>query len=1002
MTAIIIIGIIIFIIYAATKKKQPVQQRTTVTNSNAIQKTEQKIKVEVDQNISKSIKNENSVNQKPINPQVFIEETEIIQSLVLNTNNFESKIEIRNIFDTEASVVKELSNEVGKITKLAGQTGNGEIKFYLALDDWKKISIDFLPTLSIEFKIDKNSNFIIVNSSNKDISPLKKGDLFSIYFEDESFIEKKFEVGRIQSGKNVMNIVLLNDLELVKLSQSTLSHVETFSGLKIPYEFTENNNKQYSNSSEGKKLFQIICEKIVGLKSILSNSNKNFNSSQKTVVAPLISSIENERLIFSTTTKELPKIEIGKILQSLLVHINSNAINSFSKVEIDDSIIDVTDQTFGINSRDNLPIFQNSINPIEQNEEYSDSSIKDHTKSDASEMQHPLLLNEPSEDSIQLVSEIKEDVSIIDVTDQSHRINSNNNLKKYGSGVPYWAHHYVYSYSELNSASGEQKKFYNIFKINFLNGEYFDLEGNTNYAFILLFDLQNEYENHKDIAKLESQLKILGQYYPKTKSYGVSFLIQKMRLVRDNESITRFQNENSYHSSYNTNSIDYDTFNWRNKYKTKLNFDKEQEKLLSRIWYPSNNFSNIEFCCIEIIKLYIAVATALKGKYESEGTTIEKEFTLVADVIARKHFNYRSGSQNYKYSIESTINTFYSTIFKYCENAVRESYGHKRKLNTDSYYTNEEAKSEFDSKIITKVTELLPTLISKITPPDEATEIELNSQTTSRWKIKFEELTTNFKSNSSAFVEDIIELGKVNKKNPSIENIFFEASKFIAKYDKIASLTLYVHYLYHDLKSKTFDNKQLTKTIQKSLFKTNEQLHDFEQIVSELIKDKNLDKALNAVPKIYEVKRKKIQLDRTTIKEVQQQHSGTVELLNEYLRDEFEDENNSIQSQEISSDEIKIEITRKKEESNQSVFLSELSLNPTHILVLELFSKNNFSMPQIEVEEFAKSKGVFKNQLIESINESCYEVLDDVLIEEEDDYYTIIPEYFQKIQRDDR
>ena len=63
MTAIIIIGIIIFIIYAATKKKQPVQQRTTVTNSNVIQKTEQKIKVEVDQNISKSIKNENSVNQ---------------------------------------------------------------------------------------------------------------------------------------------------------------------------------------------------------------------------------------------------------------------------------------------------------------------------------------------------------------------------------------------------------------------------------------------------------------------------------------------------------------------------------------------------------------------------------------------------------------------------------------------------------------------------------------------------------------------------------------------------------------------------------------------------------------------------------------------------------------------------------------------------------------------------------------------------------------------------
>jgi len=580
------------------------------------------------------------------------------------------------------------------------------------------------------------------------------------------------------------------------------------------------------------------------------------------------------------------------------------------------------------------------------------------------------------------------DDSIIDVTDQSYRINSNNNLKKYSSGVPYWAHHYVYSYSELNSASVEQKKFYNIFKIYFLIGEYFDLEGNTNYAFILLFDLLNEYDSHKDISKLESQLKILGQYYPKTKSYGISFLIEKMEL-------------DGYSENYNSN-YDYDYWRLGSKYKSKLNLNDEEENLLNKLWSPSNNFCSIEFCCLEVLKLYLAVISELKAKYESEGTTIEKEFAFVADVIARKHFKYRSGSQNYKYSIESTTNTFYSTIFKYCENAVRESYGHKRKLNTDSYYTNEEAKSEFDSKIITKVTELLPTLISKITPPDESTEIELNSQTTSRWKIKFEELTTNFQSNSIAFVEDIIELGKVNKKNPSIENIFFEASKFISKYDKIASLTLYVHYLYHDLESATFDNKQLTKTIQKSLFKTNEQLHDFEQIISELIKDKNLDKALNAVPKIYEVKRKKIQLDRTTIKEVQQQHSGTVELLNEYLRDEFEDENNSIQSQEISRDEIKIEITRKKEESNQSGFLSELSLNPTHISVLELFSKNNFSMPQIEIEEFAKSKGVFKNQLIESINESCYGVLDDVLIEEEDDYYTIIPEYFQKIQRNDR
>ena len=64
---------------------------------------------------------------------------------------------------------------------------------------------------------------------------------------------------------------------------------------------------------------------------------------------------------------------------------------------------------------------------------------------------------------------------------------------------------------------------------------------------------------------------------------------------------------------------------------------------------------------------------------------------------------------------------------------------------------------------------------------------------------------------------------------------------------------------------------------------------------------------------------------------------------------------------------------------------------------LEIFAKGNFSIPQSELETFAKSKGVFKNQLIESINEICYEDLDDVLIEEEDEHYIINPNYYQRL-----
>ena len=64
---------------------------------------------------------------------------------------------------------------------------------------------------------------------------------------------------------------------------------------------------------------------------------------------------------------------------------------------------------------------------------------------------------------------------------------------------------------------------------------------------------------------------------------------------------------------------------------------------------------------------------------------------------------------------------------------------------------------------------------------------------------------------------------------------------------------------------------------------------------------------------------------------------------------------------------------------------------------LEIFTKSNFSVPQSDLEKFAKSKGVFKNQLVENINETCYDVLDDVLIEEEEEYYNINPSYYQRL-----
>jgi hypothetical protein len=600
-----------------------------------------------------------------------------------------------------------------------------------------------------------------------------------------------------------------------------------------------------------------------------------------------------------------------------------------------------------------------------------------------------IIFGEVKENILLNVSNQNIDNSIIDVTGNSHIIKQKYSLYKYAQDIPEWKNQYVYCFTDINQATDAQREFYCSFKENFLSGNYIDLYRNTNYAFILMNDFKIEYEKDKNLAKLEGQLKILGECYPDTITFGNLIFKQKKEQV--NTSST-----NSINISYNNNYYE-DYWKLGNKYRDKLNLNEEEVKLLNTIYTPNNTFFNIEYCGLEILKLYMALISALKDKYIQEDKTLEQEFLAVADIVARKQYRYRNGSQNYTYCIETAPTEFCSYIFKYCENEVRELYGHKRKLNTDHYYTNAEAKIEFESKILSKATELLPILISKIPPPDTNTEIELNTINTSRWRIKFEELIANYNDKQQEFVDSIIALGKLNKKNPSVENIFFEASKFIAKYDKEASLCLYIYYLYHDLKSTSFNNKQHTKTIQKSLFKTNEQLHDFEKIVSELINDKDLNKALKQIPEIYKIKRKKIQFNNATIKETIEQHSVTVDLLNEYLRDDFEDENNTIKSKEISSEEIQIEITQKNEEDHQSSFISELTFTAIHTTTLELFEKSNFSISQNELEVFAKSRGVFKNQLIESINDTCYEFLDDLLIEEEDDYYTINTDYFQRI-----
>jgi hypothetical protein len=120
---------------------------------------------------------------------------------------------------------------------------------------------------------------------------------------------------------------------------------------------------------------------------------------------------------------------------------------------------------------------------------------------------------------------------------------------------------------------------------------------------------------------------------------------------------------------------------------------------------------------------------------------------------------------------------------------------------------------------------------------------------------------------------------------------------------------------------------------------------------------------------------RKIQLESEKIEHAMQKHDKTMELLSGY----FQDEDDNLEEIATTNSQI------------------TTSLTTLQIEVLKLFAENNYAILQAEIEKFAKLQKLLKNQLINSINEICYEILDDVLIEEDAAFYVMNEIYCQRV-----
>lgn len=433
-----------------------------------------------------------------------------------------------------------------------------------------------------------------------------------------------------------------------------------------------------------------------------------------------------------------------------------------------------------------------------------------------------------------------------------------------------------------------------------------------------------------------------------------------------------------------------------NRYKKRLSLEKHEVDFLNRIWYAESVFFKIPLCGNQVIRLFLRLMSELKCEYEKENERLEQSFFRLAKTIVDKEHANRKGPRKRKASKRAMVQKFYVHILRKCENGLRSKFKHKRKLPAHFYLKNEEARQAFKEHIEEKVDAILIGLINNIEAADPATEIQLNTLNPNRWKEQLKEIMDQQAEQAKPFIACVYALFLLNRTEKNIEKIFLQAIKHMGKSNLPSVLKLYIYLIDAWPNTQKPSLNLLPAPWNALIFNSLQKKSAFEEIQKDFSLNRDFTQAFSQIDALFGLKQKNIRLNAHTIQLIQQQHSGTVALLNAVLIDDLEAQIAQIQSN--NPDQTSTQLGMKPETANgDSPYIEALNLSPIQIRSLELFRIRKLFVSAADFQEFAKSNGVFLCHLIESINEQCFEIIDDVLIEEESDCYSIIPNYFKKI-----
>lgn len=478
------------------------------------------------------------------------------------------------------------------------------------------------------------------------------------------------------------------------------------------------------------------------------------------------------------------------------------------------------------------------------------------------------------------------------------------------------------------------------------------------------FLLDSNYQRKQDVENVTKSEKIV---YPKEVNYATE------------------------ESTYQRDQYDYDDWKFGTKHKKRLKLSQKEVDLLNRVYIGGTVFTEIQQGADESARFYLRAVRGLEKFYEAKGVNL---FKKIADIDkAKREFTRTDYGHEYWYNPSEKI--FYS-FFKLCENAVRAKYSHKRKLD-ESFYTSD--YSDYLTDISgQQIRAIIGNEIDEIAPPTPESIIKLNALNRTRWTIKFNKIKAKIKEYSAKELLQLLNnLSELNIENPSLSKIYFDSFKLLIEVNKIAALKFYLQYYHSVSKTTKVKIKHISATQLKKLFKNETEIADFKQIVWELSTKKDLLEAVKKLPSIYAIKNKAIKLDVSAINQIKEMHSETVGKLNELLGESDEEI--------IIEPSVKPDIEEQKESASpnlleglDAIFDLEdedetLDFKDYQLDFIRMIIANNGEISSEAVNQFSKERGLFKNQLINGINETFYEVHEDNLLEASENGYQLYEEY---------